>query len=526
MNPPAPSSLFGRFHSFALFRANDPFATPDPAADAPTADEILESKLCDHRYPFVPVTCAPGSDPRFVYFIPDIARGEAKSLADETGGHRFVFGRIRDRGDLVLEYHLRRDAPAAPRAAGKAPTVPSPQPPIASFSIRYPGFRIDIPADALATAADAAARLPPVSRPLAWTPTEWRWPDYRARAALVRNLDFVLSRPDIAAAPLPGARHEPGEVGPYGEILTLGAFARYNRNRVRKCPDCGARTLASDGISTFCASCGSRTAAFVYTGGGGVFSRQGAHHGHGCRVREAVARDPGVAPAPDAAARMLPGGLDPNGIAGVFHGRLRDAYAQLALDEIAEHDDGVPRPSSPYPRGMGAARAAALLLRAAPFVLARPDIAAAPAPAGIGPGETLGAVARALCPDLPIEPDKERTLPDGIRPADLANVFGGRLVDAYVRIALDTLDRLDRAAAAAIREGRSFHATFRMRAPDGAHFETVFANIGGWAMLFDGEDRPLGHGVRVAWDPATGIAPTLRASVRAVAAGGATAPGD
>ena len=346
--------------------------------------------------------------------------------------------------------------------------------------------------------------------------SEWHWPDYKARAAIVRNLDFVLSRPDIAAAPLPGASLKSGEVGTYGEILTLGAFARYNRNNVRRCPDCGVRTLASDGISVFCASCGYRTSAFVYTGGGGVFSRQAAHFGHGRRVREAVARDPGVAPVPDAAARMLPGGLDPNGIAGVFHGRLRDAYAQLALDEISERDDGAPRPSSPYPRGMGAARASALLLRAAPFVLARPDIAAAPAPDGVGPGETLGDVARALCPGLAIEPGEERTLPGGIRPAALANVFGGRLVDAYVRIALDTLDELDRTAVAAIREERPFHATFRLRAPDGARIEAVFANIGGWAMLFDGGDHSLGCGVRVAWDPATGLAGTLREAILAV----------
>ncbi len=145
-------------------------------------------------------------------------------------------------------------------------------------------------------------------------------------------------------------------------------------------------------------------------------------------------------------------------------------------------------------------------------MLARPDIAAAPMPEGVGPGGTLGEYARAICPDLPVLPGKERMLPDGFRPADLGNVFRGRLVDAYVRIALDTLDRLDREADEAIREGISFPATFRLRKADGTEVEAVFDNIAGWAMLLDRDGRTLG-GVRTVWDTATGLATTLRAAV-------------
>lgn len=348
--------------------------------------------------------------------------------------------------------------------------------------------------------------------------SEWRLPDFKARAALVRNLDFVLSRPDIAAAPLLGAEIDvdrvrvTDSVGIYGAIHTLGAFARYNRGRLEECEQCHSHLVASDGEFRFCPICGHHSAAFVYTGGGNMFGRQAAHIRFGKSVREAVARDPGVEPVPDAAARMLPGGLDPNSLVGVFHGRLRNAYAELAMDEIAEHEDGVTRPSSPFPAGMDAAQAAALLRRAAPFVLSRPDIATAPMPEGVGPGDTLGEYARAICPDLPVLPGKERILPDGFRPADLGNVFRGRLVDAYTRIALDTLNRLDRKADKAIREGISFPATFRLRKANDTEVEVVFDNVAGWAMLLDGDGRTLG-GVRTVWDSATGLATTLRAAV-------------
>ncbi len=346
---------------------------------------------------------------------------------------------------------------------------------------------------------------------------KWRWPDFKARAALVRNFDFVLSRPDIAVAPLSGGDTwtggGSGEVGTYGAIRTLGAFARYNKGHLGVCGRCNSHLVASDGVSLFCPVCGWRTQAFAYTGGGGIFARQAAHGRFGQGVREAVANDPGVALVPDAAARMLPEGLGMAGIGCVFGGRLRDAYAALAMDEIAEHDDGKPRNSSPFPRGVRIGRARELLTRAAPFVLARPDIAAAPLPCDIGPGETFGDFAHAVCPDLPVLPGDEQTLPGKFRPTDLENVFRGRLVDAYIRIALEALDALDTAAASAIRDGRSFDATFRLRSPDGSKREAVFGNVGGWAMLYGQKsDRPFG-GVRVAWDSISGLAPTLRSAV-------------
>ena len=520
MNPPAPTCFLGRVRSFALFAADDPFAAPDPAATTPTADEILTAKVRDLRFPYVPVTGTPGSDPHFVYFISGILRCEAKELSTEAGGRSFVFGRVRDRGDLLLEFHDRHERSAEDR--NNARTLPAPS--ADALSIRYAGFRIDIPMASLAAAVEDIARLLPLKRPDRFRSSEWRLPDFKARAALVRNLDFVLSRPDIAVAPLLGAEfdgdrvRDTDPVGTYGAIHTLGAFARYNRGRLGECEQCHGHLVASDGTFRFCPLCGHHAAAFVYTGGGNIFGRQAAHIRFGKSVREAVAHDPGVEPVPDATSRMLPGGLDPNSLAVVFHGRLRNAYAALAMDEIAEHEDGMPRPSSPFPAGMDATQAAALLRRAAPFVLARPDIAAAPMPEGVGSGDTLGEYARAVCPDLPVLPGKDRMLPDGIRPADLGNVFRGRLVDAYVRIALDTLDRLDSEADEAIREGRSFLASFRLRTANGTETEAVFCNISGWATLLDGDGRTLG-GVRTAWDTATGLATTLRACLPATKRG-------
>ena len=64
--------------------------------------------------------------------------------------------------------------------------------------------------------------------------------------------------------------------------------------------------------------------------------------------------------------------------------------------------------------------------------------------------------------------------------------------------------------------GRSFHATFRLRAPDGSDFEVSFGAVGGWAMIFDAAGRPTGLGVRTAYDPATGLADTLREAFLAV----------
>ncbi len=103
--------------------------------------------------------------------------------------------------------------------------------------------------------------------------SEWRLPDFKARAALVRNLDFVLSRPDIAAAPLLGAEIDvdrvrvTDSVGIYGAIHTLGAFARYNRGRLEECEQCHSHLVASDGEFRFCPICGHNDVAFVYIGG-------------------------------------------------------------------------------------------------------------------------------------------------------------------------------------------------------------------------------------------------------------------
>ena len=511
MHIPAPSCLIGQIRTFTFFAAEKPSVTPDLAAKAPTADEVIVAKLRNRRLPVVTVAGLPDGDPQFAYFIPDLERHEAKSISAEIGGRSFVFGRIRDRGDVILEYHNRHERRTEPPADGN----PRPAPSADFLSMRYASFRIDIPLKTLAEAIETARRTAPKHSKGTSGFQKWRWPDFKARAALVRNLDFVLSRPDIAVSPLPGgnARSSGGEVLTYGEIRTLGAFARYNIGRLGVCGKCNNHLVASDGVSRFCPVCGWRAPAFVYTGGGGVYSRMGAHIRFGKSVREAIANAPVVAPVPDAASRMLPDGLGMAGIERVFGGRLRDAYVALAMDEIAEHDDGKPRKASPFPRGVRIGRARELLTRAAPFVLARPDIAAAPLPPGVGHGGTFGDFARTACPDLPVLPGDEQTLLGEFRPADLENVFQGRLVEAYIRIALEELDALDTAAASAIRDGRSFNATFRLRSPDGSVREAIFGNVGGWAMLYgEKSDRPTG-GVRVWWDGISGLAPTLRQAI-------------
>ena len=113
-------------------------------------------------------------------------------------------------------------------------------------------------------------------------------------------------------------------------------------------------------------------------------------------------------------------------------------------------------------------------------------------------------------------PSLDRTPVLARGPASLRGMFDGRLVAAYSDCALEELATLDRTAAAAIRDGRSFHAAFRLRASDGSDFEVAFGAVGGWAMLFDAAGRPTGRGVRAAYDPATGLADTLREAILAV----------
>ena len=121
----------------------------------------------------------------------------------------------------------------------------------------------------------------------------------------------------------------------------------------------------------------------------------------------------------------------------------------------------------------------------------------------------------------PAPDDATPVLPEKIKPIALKPLFGGILVDAYVRGAIDALSALDAEAADAARTGRTFSATFRIHDGDDAVADVVFANSAGFAHIFrPGSSRPDAF-VPVSWDEQFGLWPTLYAAadrLRALAA--------
>lgn len=127
-------------------------------------------------------------------------------------------------------------------------------------------------------------------------------------------------------------------------------------------------------------------------------------------------------------------------------------------------------------------------------------------------GETLEAASRTWALVRPAPDDDTPVLPGKTKPADLKPVFGGALLEAYARCAVDALRSLDAETAEAARAGRAFHATFHIDAGDGAAGDVVFANVAGHAQVFrPGEDRPASS-VPVEWDDRFGLWPTLHAA--------------
>lgn len=330
--------------------------------------------------------------------------------------------------------------------------------------------------------------------------------------------DLVLARPEIAAAVFPDPE------GPSPDLVWRTDFYDFAEAVVAgqtcRCPRCkGHRVVRCRGslpsgnckiVCWSCPACGKETVEHA------DFPNNHPAWRYPVRsFQREIVRTPRIC------------GSTPSAVAALFGGRLMDAWARLAGDALdaAAHGRTLPPADS---RNGPSAKNARLLRRAAPFVFARPDIAAAPLPGrrmAEPDAPTFTDWIRSECglPDVsPPSLDRPPVLARG--PSSLRGLFDGRLVAAYSDCALEELADLDRTAAAAIRDGRSFHATFRLRAPGGTEFEVAFGAVGGWAMLFDAAGHPTGRGVRAAYDPATGLADTLRDAILAVGAGGAAKP--
>ena len=108
---------------------------------------------------------------------------------------------------------------------------------------------------------------------------------------------------------------------------------------------------------------------------------------------------------------------------------------------------------------------------------------------------------------LPFEGAEERMLPKDLKPRDLRKVFGGRLVAAYNRAAVEEVAAFDKMVRDAVANNKAFSATFRLH--DGALGEVCFSNINGFAMLY-GSAWQGGGSAPVKWDEWWGLLPMLR----------------
>lgn len=98
-------------------------------------------------------------------------------------------------------------------------------------------------------------------------------------------------------------------------------------------------------------------------------------------------------------------------------------------------------------------------------------------------------------------------LPKDLEPRDLRQVFGGKLLAAYDRAALEEVAAFDAMVRNAVESDTAFSATFRLH--DGAPGEVCFSNINGHAMLYGPAWRG-GSGAPVRWDEWWGLLPMLR----------------
>lgn len=108
---------------------------------------------------------------------------------------------------------------------------------------------------------------------------------------------------------------------------------------------------------------------------------------------------------------------------------------------------------------------------------------------------------------LPFEGSEEGMLPKELKPRALRKVFGGKLVAAYNRAAVEEVAAFDKMVRDAVTNNKAFSATFRLH--DGALGEVCFSNINGHAMLYGSAWRS-GGGAPVKWDEWWGLLPMLR----------------
>ncbi len=172
---------------------------------------------------------------------------------------------------------------------------------------------------------------------------------------LLRTGPFVLARPDIGVSPLPGGQEvaashwfsekkggEPFLVTSF-RVATLGGLVRMWENiPFLACPECGGNAVlvafggsflsgAGKFATWFCPSCGQDFDAPPRCGVAQL----------GETLEEAAAAPTFVRPPSDTKTAVLPGGLEPEALRGVFDGALLEAYAMCAVNVLKAIDEEV-----------------------------------------------------------------------------------------------------------------------------------------------------------------------------------------
>ena len=167
---------------------------------------------------------------------------------------------------------------------------------------------------------------------------------------LVRNIPFILARPDVAAASIPDGKSVGGHhdffkgsrmVLSFGVCIhTLGGLARlWCNTRSPSCPQCGMSSALVDFGGSWLSGCGKYERFFCpKCGVGWTRTPEECVAGIAKRVENASRQRPFVLPATGADGIVLPKELEPHDLRKVFDGKLVVAYNRAALEEVEAFD--------------------------------------------------------------------------------------------------------------------------------------------------------------------------------------------
>lgn len=169
---------------------------------------------------------------------------------------------------------------------------------------------------------------------------------------LLRAGPFVLSRPDIAASPLPGgaafgASHSFTAMGDRRPFLslgikveTLGGLVRmWDNMDMAECPECGGKSVIIDFGGSFLSGAGKFTEWFCPACGQTFTKIPKCIVAEIASALQKASRTAGlVIPSPETDTPVLPDGIKPRDLTPLFGGALLEAYAKCAISALRKLD--------------------------------------------------------------------------------------------------------------------------------------------------------------------------------------------